>query len=114
MKVDHAVAHAFIREGTSTVFGLLGDSQLAWWAEMAKHPGMQIVDARDEGAAVAMADGWARATRKVGIASVTHGPGLSRTANSLITPTRYRTPLVDHNRATPVHNEHALPYMDQE
>src|SRR5258705_10496286 len=101
MKVDHAVAHAFIREGTSTVFGLLGDSQLAWWAEMAKHPGMQIVDARDEGAAVAMADGWARATGKGGIASVTHGPGLSRTATSLIPSTRYRSPPVVHTRGAP-------------
>ena len=29
MKVDFAVAQAFIKEGTGTVFGLLGDSQLA-------------------------------------------------------------------------------------
>src|SRR5258706_6142294 len=114
MKAEHAVAHAFIKEGTSTVFGLLGDSQLAWWAEMAKHPGMQIVDARDEGAAVAMADGWARATGKVGVASVTHGPGLSRTATSLITATRYRTPLVVHTGATPFNKGQALQYMDQE
>ena len=113
MKVDHAVAHAFIKEGTTTVFGLLGDSQLAWWPEMARL-GVKIVDARDEGAAVAMADGWARATGKVGVASVTHGPGVSRIATSLITATRYRTPLVIHTGATPFNKEQALQYMDQE
>ena len=114
MKVDHAVAHAFIKEGTSTIFGLLGDSQLAWWPEMAKHPGVNIIDVRDEGAAVAMADGWARATGRVGVASVTHGPGVSRTATSLITATRYRTPIVIHTGATPFNKEQALQYLDQE
>src|SRR4051794_18745987 len=104
MKVDHAVAQAFMKEGTTTVFGLLGDSQLAWWPEMVRL-GAKIVDARDEGAAVAMADGWARATGKVGVASVTHGPGLSRTATSLIAATRYRTPLVIHTGATPFNKE---------
>src|SRR5678815_3935443 len=113
MKAEHAVAHAFIKEGTSAVFGLLGDSQLAWWAEMAQS-GVQLIDARDEGAAVAMADGWARATGKVGVASVTHGPGVSRTATSLITAARYRTPVVVHTGATPFNKEQALQYMDQE
>ena len=113
MKVDFAVAQAFIKEGTDTVFGLLGDSQLAWWPEMARL-GAKIVDARDEGAAVAMADGWARATGKVGVASVTHGPGVSRIATSLITAARYRTPLVVHTGATPFNKEQALQYLDQE
>ena len=108
MKVDHAVAQAFIKEGTSAIFGLLGDSQLAWWSAMAGQPGVKIIDARDEGAAVAMADGWARATGKVGVASVTHGPGLSRIATSLITATRYRTPVVVHTGATPFNKEQAL------
>ena len=39
MKVYQALANAFMREGTSTLFGLLGDGQLTWWDAMAKHPG---------------------------------------------------------------------------
>ena len=77
MKVDDAVANAFLREGTTDVFGLLGDSQMKWWAAMSA-AGTRMIDARDEGAALAMADGWARATGKVGVCSVTHGPGVSR------------------------------------
>jgi acetolactate synthase-1/2/3 large subunit len=65
MKVDHAIANAFVKEGTSVVFGRLRDNQLSRWPEMARL-GVKIIDARGEGAAVAMADGWARATGKVG------------------------------------------------
>jgi hypothetical protein len=35
MKVYDAVANAFVKEGATTVFGLLGDGQLTWWAAMA-------------------------------------------------------------------------------
>ena len=98
MKVDDAMANAFVKEGTSTVFGLLGDGQLKWWAAMAKK--VRIVDVRDEGCAVAMADGWARASGKVGVCSVTQGPGITRIATSLVTASRYRTPIVIHAAAT--------------
>src|SRR5215210_3877740 len=57
MKVYDAVANAFIKEGTTTLFGLLGDGQMTWWSSIAKHPGLKIVDVRDEGSAVSMAEG---------------------------------------------------------
>ena len=47
MKVYDAVANAFIKEGATTVFGLLGDGQLTWWASMAKHPEVRLIDARE-------------------------------------------------------------------
>ena len=105
MKVYDAVANAFVKEGTSAVFGLFGDGQMTWWSSMAKHPGIQIVDAREEGAGLAMAEGWARATGKVGVCSVTHGPGLGRLSLSLITATRSRTPIVIHTSKTAFNNE---------
>ena len=37
MKVYEAVANAFIKQGTRTVFGRLGDGQMTWWSEIAKH-----------------------------------------------------------------------------
>ncbi len=43
MKVDDAVAHAFV--SATDVFGLLGDSQMKWWAAMAASPGRQRADA---------------------------------------------------------------------
>ena len=57
MKVYEAMANAFLREGTTTLFGLLGDGQMTWWAAMAKSPDLKIIDTRDEGTAVTMAEG---------------------------------------------------------
>lgn len=114
MKVDEVVANAFVKEGATDVFGLLGDGQLKWWAAMAKHPGVRMIDVRDEGAALAMADGWARATGKVGVCSVTQGPGVTRMATSLVTATRYRTPVVVHTAATGFNKDNAMQYLDQE
>ena len=84
MKVYDAVANAFVKENGTTVFGLLGDGQLRWWTSMAKLKGVKLIDVREEGQALAMADGWARASGKVGVCSVTHGPGLARLSLSLI------------------------------
>ncbi|MBI4191607.1 MAG: thiamine pyrophosphate-binding protein [Betaproteobacteria bacterium] len=114
MKVYDAVANAFVKEGTSTVFGLLGDGQLTWWSSIAKHPGIQIVDVREEGAALAMADGWARGTGKIGVCSVTHGPGLARLSLSLVAAKRGRTPIVVHTSKTAFNNERNNQFLDQE
>jgi len=114
VKVDDVVANAFVREGTTDVFGLLGDGQLKWWSAMAGHSGVRLIDVRDEGAALAMADGWARATGRTGVCSVTQGPGISRIATSLITATRYRTPIVIYTSATGFNKDNAMQYLDQE
>jgi len=114
MKVYEAVANAFIKEGTDTLFGLLGDGQLTWWPAMARQPGMKIVHARHEAAAVAMAEGWARASGRVGVCSVTHGPGVSHMTTSLIVAARSRTPIVVFTSKTPANNDHAEHYLDQE
>lgn len=114
MKVYDAVANGFVKEGTTTMFGLLGSGQISWWSAMAKHPGVKIVDVREEGSGLAMAEGWAKATGKVGVCSVTHGPGLARLGLSLIAATRSGTPIVVHTSKTPFHNERNPQYLNQE
>lgn len=114
MKVADVVANAFVKEGTSTIFGLLGDGQLSWWSAIAKYPGVRIVDARDEGAGLAMAEGWAKATGKIGVCSVTHGPGLARLALSLIAAKRSHTPIVVHTSKTAFNNERGTQFLNQE
>ena len=114
MKVYDAVANAFVKEGTSTVFGLLGDGQINWWSAIAKHPEVRIIDARDEGAALTMAEGWAMATGKIGVCSPTHGPGLARMTTSLITATRSHTPVVVYTSKTAFNNENATQFLNQE
>jgi acetolactate synthase I/II/III large subunit len=114
MKVYEAVANAFIKEGTTTLFGLLGDGQMTWWSEMAKRPGLKIVDVRDEGAAVTMAEGWAMATGKVGVCSSTQGPGLARMTTALIVATRSHTPVVVYTSKTALNNDHVIQYLNQD
>ena len=114
MKVYEAAAHAFVKEGTSAVFGLLGDGNMSWSSAISKYPGVRIIDARHEGAALSMAEGWARATGKVGVCSVTHGPGVSRMTTSLIAATRSRVPVVAYASRTVFHNERINQCIDQQ
>ena len=113
MKVFEAVANAFVKEGTSTVFGLLGDGNMNWAAAMAKYPQVRNVDARDEGAALTMAEGWARATGRIGVCSVTHGPGITRMMTSLVSVTRCRIPVVVSTSATELNNDLINQAIDQ-
>ena len=113
MKVYDAVANAFMKEGGTTVFGLLGDGQLSWWPAMAAH-GARMIDAREEGAGLAMAEGWARASGKVGVCSVTHGPGLGRLSLSLIAATRSRTPIVVHTSKTGFNDDGESQFLNQD
>jgi acetolactate synthase I/II/III large subunit len=114
MKVYDAVANAFVKEGGTTVFGLLGDGQLTWWPAMTKHPGVRMIDVREEGQALAMAEGYARASGKVGVCSVTHGPGLARLSLSLIAAARSRTPIVVHTATTSFNDEREIQYLNQD
>ena len=114
MKVYQAVANAFVKEGATTIFGLLGDGQLTWWASMAKHPEVRLIDAREEGSGLAMAEGWARASGQVGACSVTHGPGLARLALSLIAAARSHTPIVVHTATTSFNDEREIQYLNQD
>jgi len=65
------------------LFTLMGDANMYWSVAMSKLPGMKIVHARHEHCAVAMADGYARATGKVGVASTTCGPGFTQIMTAL-------------------------------
>jgi acetolactate synthase I/II/III large subunit len=114
MKVYDAVANAFYMEGTSVVFGLLGDGQMSWWPAMARYPGVKMVDVREEGAALAMAEGWAQATGKVGVCSVTRGPGLARLGLSLIAANRSRTPVVIFTSKTPFNSDNNSQRLNQD
>jgi acetolactate synthase-1/2/3 large subunit len=114
MKVYEAMANAFMKEGTSVLFGLLGDGQMTWWSAMSQYPDLRIVDVRDEGAAVSMAEGWAMVTGKVGVASATQGPGLARMTTALIVAARSRTPLVVYTSKTALNNEFTAQYLNQD
>src|SRR4051794_13451765 len=77
-QVSDILAQAFAAEDVDTVFTLMGDANMYWSASMADNQKARLLQARHEHCCVAMADAYARATGKVGVASVTCGPGRCR------------------------------------
>ncbi|MFV0296050.1 MAG: thiamine pyrophosphate-binding protein [Hyphomicrobiaceae bacterium] len=94
LKTQDMLALAFEAEGVDTLFTLMGDANMYWSTAMAERPGMHVVHARHESCAVSMAEGYARATGKVGVASTTCGPGFTQIMTSLTMASRANIPLV--------------------
>ncbi len=93
-QVSDILAQAFAAEGTDILFTLMGDANMYWSAAMADNQGTKLIHARHEHCAVAMADGYARATGKIGVASVTCGPGYTQIMTALTMAARGSIPLV--------------------
>ena len=65
--------------GVEVCFGLPGVHNLALWDALRESP-IRLVGVRHEQAAAYAADGYARATGRLGVALVTTGPGSARSA----------------------------------
>jgi thiamine pyrophosphate-dependent acetolactate synthase large subunit-like protein len=73
-----ALVEALRELGVELAFGLPGVHNLAVW-EACADAGIRLVGVRHEQAAAYAADGYARATGKLGVAVVTTGPGAANT-----------------------------------
>jgi acetolactate synthase I/II/III large subunit len=91
--VFEALADAFAAQRVRAVFTIMGDGNKLWLVAAADR-GMRLLHARHEGAALAMADGYARLSGEVGVCSVTYGPGITQLATSLGVAAKHGTPLV--------------------
>jgi len=94
LPIYEMLAQAFAREGVDTLFGLLGDGNMHWATAMSKIDGMRVFHARHEHCACGMAMGYYSATGRVGVATVTCGPGVTQIATILTTATRAHVPMV--------------------
>ncbi|MFE6888101.1 thiamine pyrophosphate-binding protein [Streptomyces sp. NPDC057694] len=112
MKVYEALAEAFVKEGTTDVFGMMGDANMHWMAALADL-GVRLYEVRHEGSGLGMADGWARGAGQPGVLTTTSGPGVSQLATSMLCASRARTPLVAFCGETPLGDEGATQYLDQ-
>ena len=92
--IYEALAQAFAAEGVDTHFTLMGDGNMHWASAMKNLDGMASFSARHEHCACAMAMGYHLATGKVGVASVTCGPGFTQITTALTVAARGRIPLV--------------------
>ena len=82
-------------EGVDTVFGLPGGAVLTLYDAMEKYSEeIRHILARHEQGAVHAADGYARASGKVGVCIVTSGPGGTNTVTGLATAYMDSVPLV--------------------
>lgn len=109
MKLHQAVAEALKIQGTTVVFGLIGDGNLFSMHSFAGGSGARFIGTAHESGAVLAANGYAQSLRCVGVASVTQGPGLTNTVTALVESVRDRTPLVLITADTPA----SLPQASQ-
>ena len=93
LHVYDVLAKAFIQEGVSTCFTLMGDANMNWAARLAQQ-GCRMVYVRHEHCAVAAAMAYARKTSEVGVATVTCGPGVTQLMTALPSAVRAHLPLV--------------------
>lgn len=94
MRVREALVHILRAFGVDTVFGLIGRANMPLVVTVAGRPDMQYVPARHENAAVSMADGYARTTGRLGVCTVTLGPGVTNGLTALVEASKARTPLL--------------------
>jgi len=85
---------SLIKEGVDLVFGYPGGAILPAYDAMTKYPQIHHVLVRHEQGAAHMADGYARATGKVGVAVATSGPGATNLVTGIATAMLDSSPTV--------------------
>jgi thiamine pyrophosphate-dependent acetolactate synthase large subunit-like protein len=93
MKVYERLADAFMAEGTTHVFGMMGDGNMYWMNALIKR-GVECIEVRHEGVGMGMADGWARHRQTPGVATATCGPGVTQLATACVVAARAESPVV--------------------
>ena len=88
------VVRCLQEEGTEFLFGYPGGAVLNIYDEIYKQDTFKHVLVRHEQAAVHAADGYARATGRVGVALVTSGPGATNAVTGIATAHMDSVPLV--------------------
>jgi thiamine pyrophosphate-dependent acetolactate synthase large subunit-like protein len=94
MQGHEAIAKALADQGVDTAFGVVGDGNVFIVDSMVRNHGLRYLAAAHESSAVQMACGYARVTGDLGVATVTHGPGLTNALTPLVEATRSNTPLL--------------------
>ncbi len=83
-----------VREGVDLIFGYPGGAILPTYDALTKYPQIHHVLVRHEQGASHMADGYARATGKVGVAMATSGPGATNLVTGIATAMMDSSPIV--------------------
>ena len=77
------VCESLLKEGVDVIFGLPGGAVLPLYGALSGYPQLRHILVRHEQAAAMAADGYARATGKVGVCTATSGPGATNLATGI-------------------------------
>ena len=88
------VWECLIREGVDVVWAYPGGAALPLFDALSKYPQIHYVLVRHEQAAAHAADGFARATGKVGVCAATSGPGATNLVTGIATAMLDSVPMV--------------------
>ena len=83
MRGGDAVVHALEKEGVQYISGFAGGGEQPLWLALRQSPTIKVFSARHERQGVEIADGYARATGKVGVALCGTGPGATNTLTGI-------------------------------
>ena len=93
MRVSEAIGRTLVERGVEVCFGLAGSGNFAVLNAL-QAAGVAFYSSRHECGAVAMADGYTRASGRIAVASVHQGPGFTNTLTGLTEAAKCRTPLL--------------------
>jgi acetolactate synthase-1/2/3 large subunit len=88
------VCESLLKEGANVVFGLPGGAVLPLYGALSSYPGVRHILVRHEQAAAMAADGYARATGKVGVCIATSGPGATNLVTGIAAAQMDSVPMV--------------------
>jgi acetolactate synthase I/II/III large subunit len=88
------VWETLLHEGVNVVFGYPGGANLPIYDALTDYPMMHHVLVRHEQGAAHMADGYARASGRVGVAMATSGPGATNLVTGIATANMDSSPVV--------------------
>ncbi|RCG29707.1 thiamine pyrophosphate-binding protein [Sphaerisporangium album] len=89
-----AIIEQFQADGITHIFGNPGTVEQGFLDELRRFPDIQYVLALHEAAAVGIADGWARSTRRPALVQLHYGVGLGNGIGMLYEALRGQTPMV--------------------
>lgn len=94
MLFHEVIARALRDQGVDCIFGVLGDANLYMMDSFERAAGGRFLSVSNEAGAVLAANGYARTTGSLGVASVTHGPAVTNTVTALVESVKDHTPVL--------------------
>ena len=88
------ICRVLLEEGVDVMFGYPGGAIMPFYHALPEYPGLRHVLVRHEQAAAHAADGYARASGRVGVCVATSGPGATNLVTGLATAFMDNSPVV--------------------